>query len=63
MFIKEERFSGMNLTDGSTFLTAMIKLEKYTFNQKIYIYTQHKETHTINCKKEWLEHTDFPDIA
>ena len=35
MVIEEEWFSDMNLTDGETFLTALIKCAKSRFNQKI----------------------------
>ena len=34
MVIEEERFDAMNLTDGASFLTALIKNAKNGFNHK-----------------------------
>ena len=35
VIIEEERFADINLTDGTTFLTDLIKFEKSIFNQNI----------------------------
>ena len=63
MVVEEEWFDDEDLTDGTTFPSDLIKHAKSRFNQKIKFPREKKATHTGNYNKQWLEHTDFPDIA
>ena len=53
MLIEEGWFHDMNLTDGATFLIALIKRAKTRFNQKI----NFRVTQSVACRK--LQQTMF----
>ena len=42
-FIEEDWFADMDLTDGATFPTALIKFSKSRFNQKIFFHMTQRD--------------------